>query len=45
MGGYKRLLNPGVSSDKIQDIALDPVEHSESSKAGIFGNACYSWNI
>ncbi|WP_302378510.1 beta-N-acetylglucosaminidase domain-containing protein [Coprobacillus cateniformis] len=45
MGGYKEFLNPGVSPDKIQGIMLNPMEHSEPSKVGIFGNACYSWNI
>lgn len=45
MGGYKEFLNPGVSPDKIQGIMLNPMEHSEPSKVGIFGNACYAWNI
>ena len=38
MGGYKEFLNPGVSPDKIQGITLNPMEHSEPSKVGIFGN-------
>lgn len=45
MGGFKEFLNPGVSPDKIQGIMLNPMEHSEPSKVGIFGNACYAWNI
>lgn len=45
MGGYSTFLHPGVDPDKIQGIVLNPMQQSEPSKAAIFGNACYSWNI
>ena len=45
MGGYTTFLHPGVNSDNIQGIVLNPMQQSEPSKVAIFGNACYSWNI
>lgn len=45
MGGYSTFLHPGVDPAKIQGIVLNPMQESEPSKVGIFGNADYSWNI
>ena len=45
MGGYETFLQPGVDSQNIQGIVLNPMQQSEPSKVAIFGNACYSWNI
>ena len=45
MGGYDTFLHPGVDPSKIQGIVLNPMQQSEPSKVGIFGNATYSWNI
>ena len=45
MGGYDTFLQPGVDPSKIQGIVLNPMQQSEPSKVGIFGNATYSWNI
>ena len=45
MGGYDTFLHPGVDPSKIQGIMLNPMQQSEPSKAAIFGNASYAWNI
>lgn len=45
MGGYDNFLHPGVNSNNVQGIVLNPMQQSEPSKVAIFGNACYSWNI
>lgn len=45
MGGYSTFLHPGTDPEKIQGIVLNPMQQSEPSKVGIFGNAAYSWHI
>ncbi|MDO5048547.1 MAG: beta-N-acetylglucosaminidase domain-containing protein [Actinomycetaceae bacterium] len=45
MGGYSTFLHPNVDPTNIQGIVLNPMQQSEPSKVGIFGNAAYSWNI
>ena len=45
MGGNEVFLKPGVPSDKVEGIILNPMQQSEPSKVAIFANAEYSWNI
>ena len=44
MGGYQ-VLHSDVEPGTVAGIVLNPMQQSEPSKVGIFGNACYSWNI
>ena len=44
MGGYQ-VLHTDVEPGTVQGIVLNPMQQSEPSKVGIFGNACYAWNI
>ena len=44
MGGYQ-VLHTDVEPGTVQGIVLNPMQQSEPSKVGIFGNACYTWNI
>ena len=45
MGGYADFLQPGVDTNKVEGIVLNPMQQSEPSKVAIFGNACYTWNM
>lgn len=45
MGGYTTFLHPGINPSDYQGIVLNPMQQSEPSKAAIFGNAAFSWNV
>ncbi|MBQ6819802.1 MAG: beta-N-acetylglucosaminidase domain-containing protein [Clostridium sp.] len=45
MGGNDTFLHPGVSSDLIEGIMLNPMQQSEANKSALFAIADYSWNI
>ena len=44
-GRLRHVPASGRDPSKIQGIVLNPMQQSEPSKVGIFGNATYSWNI
>lgn len=45
MGGYENALGTDVQPGKVQGVVLNPMQQSEPSKAGIFMNADFSWNL
>ena len=45
MGGAEKVLKPGVNPDVVDGIVLNPMQQSEPSKAGLFTNADYAWNV
>lgn len=45
MGGAEAVLKPNVNPDTVNGIVLNPMQQSEPSKAGLFTNADYAWNI
>lgn len=45
MGGYENALGTDVRPGKVQGVVLNPMQQSEPSKAGIFMNADFSWNL
>ncbi len=45
MGGNDTFLHPGVDSDLIEGIMLNPMQQSEANKSALFAVADYSWNI
>lgn len=45
MGGYENALGTDVQPGKVQGVVLNPMQQSEPSKAAIFMNADFSWNL
>ncbi|MBY4797778.1 beta-N-acetylglucosaminidase domain-containing protein [Collinsella sp. AGMB00827] len=45
MGGYKNALGDDVRPGSVKGVVLNPMQQSEPSKAGIFMNADFSWNL
>lgn len=45
MGGHNYILNEGISPEKYQGVILNPMQHSEPSKVGIFTAADYCWKV
>lgn len=45
MGGAEAVLKPNVNPNTVNGIVLNPMQQSEPSKAGLFTNADYAWNI
>ena len=45
MGGYKNALGADCEPGSVKGVVLNPMQQSEPSKAGIFMNADFSWNM
>ena len=45
MGGHNTILHTQVNPDKFRGVILNPMQHSEPSKVGIFTASDYCWKI